>query len=203
MFIGVDYSITSPCVCVIDVNARTHIYCLSEHVQSDVESRDEDISLFIEANTFKKDGRGTDLERFSFAAGKIVSFIQDVGGWDFAAIEDYSMGSKGKVFNIAEATGIFKMKALETLGLHFTPLAPAHIKKFFHGKGNADKKMMWEACKRDHPDFAAFLSTGLFHTKSSRKKMIDELLLPGESPLADVVDAFVIACYAKKILGGC
>ena len=54
------------------------------------------------------------------------------------AIEDYSYGSQGKVFHIAENTGLLKWKIWQA-EIEYKLLAPTVIKKFATGKGNAKK----------------------------------------------------------------
>jgi Holliday junction resolvasome RuvABC endonuclease subunit len=99
-------------------------------------------------------------------------------------IEDYSFGSKGKVFHIAENTGILKHKLWE-IGYKFTTIAPTAIKKFATGKGNSDKEKM----------YGAFLQ--------ETKVDVAKLLFPDKklsSPMTDIVDAFYIAKFGYESL---
>ena len=96
-------------------------------------------------------------------------------------IEDYSFGSTGRVFHIAENLGLLKYKLKIECGWDYTLLAPSVIKKFATDKGNANKELMLGAFQED---------TGvnlevLFDTKS-------------KSPISDVADAYFICKYQEK-----
>ena len=98
------------------------------------------------------------------------------------AIEDYSFGSKGRVFNIAENTGLLKHKLWE-VGYKFNVVAPTTVKKFATGKGNADKEKMYEAFVKE---------TGID---------ISKIMFPDRalgSPVSDIVDSYYIAKYLKS-----
>ena len=57
-------------------------------------------------------------------------------------MEGYSFGSTGRVFNIAENTGILKYNLWAAL-IHFDVLAPTTVKKFATGSGSASKVDMF------------------------------------------------------------
>ena len=94
-------------------------------------------------------------------------------------IEDYSFGSHGKVFHIAENTGLLKYK-LWDIGLKFNTVAPKAVKKFATGNGNADKAKMYEAFVSD---------TGI---------QLEQHYGVG-SPVSDMVDAYYIAKYGLQL----
>ena len=64
-------------------------------------------------------------------------------------IEDYSYGSTGRVFHIAENLGLLKYKLKMECGWDYTLLPPSVIKKFATDKGNANKELMLEAFEKD------------------------------------------------------
>ncbi len=94
-------------------------------------------------------------------------------------IEGYSMGSKGRVFSIAENMGLIKHK-LWKRGHHLTEVPPSVVKKAATGKGNAKKEQMYEAFVRD---------TGV---KFAVGKDIG-------SPFSDIVDAYYISEYGWTV----
>lgn len=95
-------------------------------------------------------------------------------------IEDYSYGSTGRVFGIAENAGLVKHKCYKR-GWPISPIPPTVIKKFASGKGNARKEGM----------FAAFLQdTGVDLMKIYSPKAQNV-----GSPVGDLVDAFYICKY--------
>lgn len=94
-------------------------------------------------------------------------------------IEDYSYGSTGRVFNIAENLGLLKHK-LWTFKINFSTVPPTVIKKFATGKGNADKAKMEEA----------FIS----ETKTDVKKLLG--ITPSQwNPSSDIIDSYFICKY--------
>lgn len=98
------------------------------------------------------------------------------------AIEDYSFGSKGRVFNIAENTGLLKHK-LWKAGYKFEVVAPTTVKKFATGKGNADKEAMYIAFSKDND------------------VDINKYICPDKklgSPITDIVDSYYIARYLRE-----
>jgi hypothetical protein len=195
MKIGIDYSLSSPGVCVNT---------------SEGEFRYEDCSFYFLTgtkkydNTFKDNdvryvGTGHKLytsepERYNniadWAIDIIKSHIKEYQikeklfywpGNPTIQIEDYSYGSTGRVFHIAENLGLLKYKLKMECDWDYTLLPPSVIKKFATDKGNANKELMLEAFEKD---------TGvnlevLFDTKS-------------KSPISDVADAYFICKYQEK-----
>lgn len=95
-------------------------------------------------------------------------------------IEDYALGARGKVFEIAENTGLLKYK-LYSQKIPFSLFAPTTIKKFATGKGNADKNKMYEAwMKETNYDIQKILTP-------NRTKL--------GSPVSDIVDSYFILKY--------
>lgn len=115
-------------------------------------------------------------------AGFDVPYIHQI-----IAIEDYSFGSKGRVFNIAENTGLLKHKIWKaSLDIHV--VAPTRVKKFATGSGAAKKEDMYETFVKD---------TGVD---------LNNIMFPDRklaSPVTDIVDAYYIAKYIRiQFCGG-
>lgn len=93
------------------------------------------------------------------------------------ALEDYAMGARGRVFEIAENTGCLKQK-LRSSQYEFKLYPPTVVKKFATGKGNSDKDAMYAAWMQE-TDFDIW-----------------KLMTPGRSkissPITDIVDAYFI-----------
>lgn len=114
---------------------------------------------------------------------EIHAFSPDVVG-----IEGYAYGAKGLVFDIAEATGVFKHELYKQTGLIPHVIAPAMIKKVASGKGNAKKFQMLDAWNAKHPEMNLL-------------KLFDEILSKPESipsPISDMVDAYWITEVLRK-----
>ena len=197
MKIGIDYSLSSPGVCVNT---------------SEDEFQYEDCKFYYLTNTKKYEGTfkekmafgtsdveyigwphkpySSEPERYNNIANWVIDIIKSqpqlmIGKlWEkhpIIQIEDYSFGSTGRVFHIAENLGLLKYKLKIECGWDYTLLAPSVIKKFATDKGNANKEMMLHAFQED---------TGvnlevLFDTKS-------------KSPISDVADAYFICKYQEK-----
>ena len=191
MKIGIDYSLSSPGVCVNT---------------SEGEFRYEDCTFYFLTNTKKYNttfkekiafGRSavefvgsphklytSEPERYNQISDWVVDIINSYVFWQekpIIQIEDYSYGSTGRVFHIAENLGLLKYKLKMECGWDYTLLPPSVIKKFATDKGNANKELMLEAFEKD---------TGvnlelLFDTKS-------------KSPITDVADAYFVCKYQEK-----
>ena len=193
MKIGIDYSLSSPGVCVNT---------------SEGEFKYEDCTFYFLTNTKKYDATfcrpfvtnvryiGTshkpytsEPERYSQIADWAINIIKSYGDATTGSnrikptiqIEDYSYGSTGRVFHIAENLGLLKYKLKMECGWDYTLLPPSVIKKFATDKGNANKEMMVHAFKED----TGVNLEELFDTKS-------------KSPISDVADAYFICKYQAE-----
>jgi hypothetical protein len=118
----------------------------------------------------------SEMERYINHAQWVLSIVR---GCDMVAIEGYSMGSRGKVFHIAENTAILKYILFQN-NIPFITVPPTRVKK--HAcKGNASKEEMYEA----------FVKL----TKSDLKKTIEYSAKKIASPIGDIVDSFFICKY--------
>jgi Holliday junction resolvasome RuvABC endonuclease subunit len=179
MIVGIDYSITCPAICLLDSSGefqKSRFLILSNR------KRDELPTLKnIQAELHKT--YDTEQARYDHISNSVVHFITSNASQPTIYIEDYAMGAKGKVFNIAENTGLLKHK-LHRLSLPVYTVPPTVIKKHATGKGNADKDKMYEAyIGRGNPD----LMSVFFDKKTS-----------SGSPVSDIVDAYFIALYGAS-----
>lgn len=117
------------------------------------------------------------IERFIAIADWAYTQVKDC---DAILLEDYSMGSKGKVFHIAENTAMLKYR-LHVAQKKWSALPPTSLKKFAQGKGNADKLKM----------YAAFQT----HTKTDLKKLFNYGGKSIGNPISDIVDAYYLCKY--------
>jgi len=70
--------------------------------------------------------------------------------------------------------------------LPFTLISPGTIKKFFHGKGNATKDLMYDA-------FVEKTGVDLYKLLGIRRgKKV-------ESPINDIVDSYALALYGRSM----
>ena len=196
MKIGIDYSLSSPGICVNT---------------SEEEFRYEDCKFYYLTNTKKYEGTfkekmafgtsaveyigtphrpyNSEPERYNNIANWAIDIIKLYGDAKTGInrikptiqIEDYSFGSTGRVFHIAENLGLLKYKLKIECGWDYTLLAPSVIKKFATDKGNANKEIMLSAFQGD---------TGV-----NLGELFDS---SAKSPISDVVDAYFICKYQEK-----
>lgn len=122
-----------------------------------------------------------DMERFDLISDWAVAILKNFKV-DGVCLEGYAMGAKGRVFNIAENTGILKYKIYRELNIIPDIPAPTTIKKWYTGKGNAKKEDM----------YAKFIeANNIDLEKSLNRKSKD-------SPISDIVDAYAMYLYGLE-----
>ena len=191
MKIGIDYSLSSPGVCINT---------------SEEEFRYEDCKFYYLTNTKKYQGTfkekmafgtsaveyigtqhkpySSEPERYNNIADWAIDIIKSYTWWQeqpIIQIEDYSFGSTGRVFHIAENLGLLKYKLKIECGWDYTLLAPSVIKKFATDKGNANKELMLGAFQED---------TGI-----NLEVLLDSSV---KSPITDIADAYFICKYQAE-----
>ena len=102
-----------------------------------------------------------------------------------AFIEDFSYGSKGMNFGIAENAAITK-HYLWKAGAAVLPVSPSVIKKHYTGKGNADKLAMYK--------------TFVLETRLNLMEVFQPKAETVGSPVGDLVDSYALARYG--VMGG-
>ena len=164
--IGIDYSLTSPAVCI---NNGILMFFYLTNKKKWIGQQSEDIIGY-------EHKEWTDpIQRFKNISDFVIDIIfQTYNPKIF--IEGYSFGSKGQgLFQIAENCGILKYRLLQK-GYSYTTVVPSVVKKGATGKGNADKDMMYEAFVKE--------------TKIDLKKLFDTEKVG--NPISDIVDSYFI-----------
>jgi Holliday junction resolvasome RuvABC endonuclease subunit len=178
---GIDYSMTSPAICFYDMGVgdckfeNCEIYYLTQSKKYEVSFKN------VCGNYFEYDD---DLnKRYDLISSYFLDRIyeRDVTK---VFIEGYSMGSSGRVFNIAENTGILKYR-FWNLGIEYAIVPPTVIKKFATGKGNANKERMQEVFESKHP----------IRLKEELKQTEKQW-----NPSSDIIDAYYICKYGATLL---
>jgi len=175
--VGIDYSLTSPCVCIARDKTFSNSFFYFLNDRKTVQGKFHNILGEAHEEYL------TDQERYENIASWVMTILADFKKEEVTIlIEDYSFGSKGKVFNLAENCGILKYM-LYKQGYKFFTVPPTVVKKFATGKGNATKEKMYEA-------FVAETGVDLHAIISPTTKL--------GSPTTDVVDAWYIARYMQE-----
>lgn len=173
--IGIDWSITSPAICLFQ--GEEWIY---ENCSFFFFSKKEVKSLFeYNYKAFKYPKWSIQEERIDILTTWAVNIISEYNP-DNIAIEGYSYGAKGRaVFDIPECTGVLKYKLYNQ---HYEPLiyAPTAIKKYATGKGNSNKIQMYESFIKD--------------TQFDLKNAINETT-KNPTPSSDIVDAYYVTKF--------
>lgn len=175
---GIDYSMTSPCICVYEgVLSNFNIKGCKWYFLSDKKTI-ADKTFFdgkIESQSFRE--WKNQIQRFKNIASWAYEKIK---GCSMVMLEDYSMGSKGKVFHIAENCALLKNE-LYVNEIPFYTVPPTVLKKFSTGKGNSPKEEMYDCFLKE--------------TKVDIKDYINPKLKESDNPVSDIVDSYFIAKY--------
>lgn len=171
--IAFDYSMTSPAMAIgpDDTWANTRIWFLSDKKKHD------DIFLSGKITGSQHFDWFSPEQRFHNISEHFIRIVAKEAANCETVIEDYSMGSKGKTFNIGENCGLLKHK-LWFRDHKLVLVPPTVLKKFAVGKGNADKLKMHEAFVKD------------------TEETLESLGKPGTNPSSDIIDAYYLLKYA-------
>jgi len=135
---GIDYSYTSPSICVLgDDFKSSFFYFANANKKVCVKA------LNYEGTLLQKDW-ADNVERYETLAKWAVEKIQQ--HWEPGSriiLEGYAFGARGgMMFNIAENAGLLKYHLKKAFGIHPEIIAPTMVKKLWTGKGNANKEAM-------------------------------------------------------------
>lgn len=172
---GIDYSLTSPAVCVYKGNSedpwdpsKCEYHFLAQR-KREIGTRNGLVGAEY-PDFLSQEER---YERISDWAMGIISKT----GTKKVYMEDYAFAAAGRVFHIAENTGILKYKLWKN-SIELQTFAPTEIKKLGTGKGNANKELMCAA-------FLAEVGLDIRHEL--------EMSPNSWNPISDIVDAYYIA----------
>ena len=171
---GIDYSTTSPCICIFKKDGTINpIDCNFSFFALD-KWRPRWATL-QNVNCYKLPKDLKLIDKYIFLADWTVEALRwHNGRVEKVILEDYSYGSTGRVFNIAENVGILKLK-LKQNGFRYETVPPTVIKKFATGKGNSNKEAMLESWKAEPDNF--------------------ELVQENGNPATDIVDSYYLCKY--------
>lgn len=176
---GIDYSMTSPAICIHDGDSWSLDNCKFYF-------RTDKKSLELRSEMFRSEliePWSCQEERFAAGAQWAKQILLRENP-ERVTLEGYAMGAKGLVFHIGENTGQLK-RVMWELKIPFDVPAPSAIKKFATGKGNANKEKMEEA----------FLAETGFNMRP--------ILMQSKlsfTPSADIIDSYYMAkwCFHNR-----
>ena len=172
---GIDYSLTSPAICVAEVINDEIIFenCKFHYLKQTKSQKTFDVFKAYEYPKYLQE-----IERYQKLSEWTIECIRWFNGRvSQVYLEDYAFAATGRVFHIAENMGILKMK-LNDEKFNYITIPPTVIKKHATGKGNANKELMYEQfLTESHIDLQSQLSP-----KSIKIS----------NPVSDIVDSFYI-----------
>ena len=185
---GIDYSISSPAITIYNTESgplcfeNCNFYFNQESITKKESKRRTEISF---QNIFWSQRFLTDTpeERYYMLADWATSIILE-NKVSVAVFEAYALHAKGKIFNIAEATGLLKHYLFRN-GIQLVLISPTENKKSFSGKGNANKQLMIETFNQKNGiNISEHFGYDSFFTGS---------------PISDIVDCYsLIDTYLKE-----
>lgn len=186
-WVGIDYSMTSPAIAVYQgepsefhwEKVRFHF-----HTPTDTLAREWKRAGKVWCSgsmpITKPNGY---MERFDGLSDWVMGVVQDrhklLPHETIITLEDYALGARGRVFEIAENTGIMKHN-LYINKFQVRLVAPTTLKKYATGKGNSDKIAMNAQWEKDTGACLQYLIT------PTRKL---------GNPVTDLVDAYYLCKY--------
>ena len=169
---GIDYSMSCPSLCIFDTELdftfqNCDFYYLIDKKTKIIEEGN------IHGEYYSKDSEN--VKRFDHISNWAITILKNQKV-NHVYLEGYSMGSRGRVFHIAENTGVLKQKIYKA-GITFEVIPPSTWKKEVVGKGNADKQHVYESMNVDLKP--------IFKSKSIT------------SPINDIADSYFICKYGS------
>lgn len=171
---GIDYSLSSPALTIHTGDEWDYKNCKFYYLTKVGGNITNDGVFF--GSLYPKD-YNSDFSRYEKLASWTLKNVLD-NGVQQCYIEDYAFGASGRVFAIAENTGLMKY-SLWNMGVKFNLIAPTSIKKYATGKGNAKKEDMYSSW---------FDETGIdIRARLGIKSVVSW------NPVSDIVDSYYIA----------
>jgi len=181
---GIDYSLTCPAICVFasynDDEEFTFGGC-SFYYLTEVKRH----AKTYRSNIFGQGFIDWDTQEQRYES--IADWAEEKTlACDQIALEGYAFNATGRVFQIAENTGVLKYK-LWKAGKPLEIVAPTTVKKLATGKGNSSKDDMYRSF---------FIETGvdIRNLMTPNKKAIG-------SPVGDIVDSYYICKHLFRTMG--
>lgn len=178
--VGIDYSLTCPCVCVSNTKnfGENFFYFLHDNQKHTGQA----LNILGDQH----DDYLTDQQRYENIASWVLNILAPLDKEQvYILIEDYAFAAKGRVFNLAENCGLLKYMLYKE-GYNFSTVAPSVIKKYATGKGNANKEAMWLA-------FFELTEIDLISVYGPVSRRLT-------SPVTDIIDAYYLTRWMHDSL---
>ena len=172
---GIDYSLNGPAICVFNTGYNFEFANCNFYFLSDIKKYSNTFLHNIHGENFK--AYNEEYERYDSISDWVMGIV---AGIDQVSLEGYAYSAQGRVFNIAENTGILKYKLWQSR-IPVEVIPPSAVKKLATGKGNSDKAAMYVQFTQD-------TDIPLMDIISPEKTKVS-------NPVSDIVDAFYICKF--------
>jgi len=176
--VGIDYSLSSPCIC-INSGAEFNITNCSFHYLTSTKKYEGVWKQNVNITGNLHFDFTSDEQRYNLITNWVLGLLEED---DVICIEGYSMASTGRVFNIAENAGLLKHYLWKNK-FKFSVVPPTVIKKFATGKGNANKEKLQESFVQE---------TGV------NIKQILNMTEKQWNPSSDIIDSYYLCKYGAQ-----
>lgn len=166
---GIDYSIRSPAICAHIGDEWSFDNCIFHYLTDTKKYSDVFLGRFFGKNF---EGYNTEEQRYDSISDWALEICT---GSYYVGIENYAYNATGRVFNIAENTGVLKYK-LHQEGIPLECINPSTVKKNASGKGNATKNLMYDA----------------FYEETKIDLMDEMNMKTLNNPITDIVDSYYV-----------
>lgn len=181
---GIDYSLSSPSICVFDGNKYNILFITTKKSLDCVNLNYKNFNI---KSKYIKYDKSVETSRYKLYASTFIEFLNMFKDNDtIIGVEDYAFRATGKVFHIGEHTGVLKYLLNEN-GYNYIPVAVKEIKQSATGFGNADKELLADYFYKDNG----------FYMHEQLDKHIKKKILIKKSgnPSSDIVDSYFICKY--------
>jgi len=176
IYVGIDYSMSSPSICIHNGNEWSIENCKFYFLTSKKKhiTSTKNIVGEFHAEHLNQEHRFDSISNWALSKIPKLSVVY---------IENYAFAAKGVVYHIGECCGLLKHKLWKN-SIPYSVVAPSEIKKYATTKGNANKILM-------HDSF--FEETKLDLSLELQCKM-------GDSPMSDIIDSYYISklCFFRE-----
>lgn len=177
---GIDFSLTSPSVCVYTGNSFNYSDC-SFYFLTDRKKNSKVYNSRLMG--FPMEPYLSQEERYHNISSWVLNILSK-HQVERVFIEDYAFAATGRVFHIAENGGVLKYR-MWLANYSITPIAPTQIKKFATGRGNANKEDMQVA----------------FVNETGYNPKLDLDLSDKQwNPSSDIIDSYYICKYGNNLI---
>lgn len=181
---GIDYSMTSPAVCVSSKpgHFKVHYLCKQKKLHGTFTLAGPETTLILIGSPSFTDE--SDMGRYNRIGEWAISGLVSDGIPNQIALEDYAYAAKGRVFHIGENTGILKHKMWKS-GLNWNPCEPTRLKAFA------------DASKRKDHDSKDLMESRFIEETSIDIRTYFELGDKVRNPVSDIIDAYWLCQWSR------